>query len=61
MNSKHITLVHEHQCLPVMPQERKHVFLLPRSSGPLRARDAAGKLYHPEENPFLAVEVADPV
>ena len=52
--SKYPTVMHRHYCLPVIPQEGKHVFSLPRSCGPLMARGPAGKLYHLEEHPFLA-------
>jgi hypothetical protein len=53
MKSKYTTVMHQHQCLSVITEEGKHMFSLPRSSGPLRARDPAGKLYH-HDHPVLA-------
>lgn len=54
VKSKYTTVMHQHQCLLVIPQEGKHMLLLPRSCGPLRARGPAGKLYHHEDHPVLA-------
>jgi len=54
VKSKYTTVMHQHQCLPVIPQEGKHMFSQPRSCGPLRAMDPTGKLYHHEDHPVLA-------